>query len=59
MSDTKANLIARLPETVIIAGLATVAGYLIHEATTSATMNARIDVLEVRVTDLEKLHPRK
>ena len=58
MSATKANLLTRLPETAIIAALAGMCGYLIHEAGNEATVTARIDGLETRVSELESLHPR-
>ena len=59
MSAEGKNLLTRLPEATVIAGLAALCGYLMHEAGTEATMLARIEVLENQVEELQGFHPRK
>lgn len=54
----KTNFISRLPEAVVLAALAGMVGYLIHEATTETAMTFRMDSIEGRVGELERLHPR-
>ena len=63
MSDTKGNLITRLPETAMIALLATACGYLINEARSETETEQQVKTLESQVEDLQKdfdeMHPRQ
>jgi hypothetical protein len=53
------NLLTRLPEATVIAGLAALCGYLMHEAGTEAAMIARIEMLEIHMQELQGFHPRE
>jgi len=53
VKTVQGNLVTRLPETVIIAALATGCGYLIHEASTNAMLVAQMKSQEMRISALE------
>ncbi len=59
MSGEGKNLLTRLPEATVIAGLAALCGYLMHEAGAEAAMVARIEMLEAHVKELQGFHPRE